>query len=62
MCADIRPVVVGDAAHSAPAAAVLEIEAGAMRIAVHAGAHPALVEAVVRALQEPPRLRSSARP
>jgi transposase len=56
------PVVVSAAAPSGPAAAVLEIEAGAIRICVHAGAQPALVEAVVRALQEPPRLRSSARP
>ena len=56
------PVVVSGAAPSAPAQAVLEIEAGAIRIGVHAGAQPALVEAAVRALQEPARLRSSARP
>jgi hypothetical protein len=56
------PVVVSEDATSAPAGAVLDIVAGAIRIAVHAGAPSALVEAVVRALQEPPRPRSSARP
>jgi hypothetical protein len=56
------PVVVSDAAPSASAAAVLLIEAGVICIAVHVGAQPALVEAVVRALQDRPRQRSSARP
>ena len=56
------PVVVSEDATSAPAGAVLDIVAGTIRIAVHAGAPPALVEAVVRALQEPPRPRSGARP